>query len=96
VLYRQHGGNAVGVRFHVKRAVAAVRRGPGVSCGRSAPCGRAQRAAGTAVAAAREALELISAGLRDGWHLACRAAAPWFAAAKFCRNAAVSIVVSLA
>jgi glycosyltransferase involved in cell wall biosynthesis len=68
VLYRQHGGNAVGVPIsNWKRAVAAVRRGPGVFM-------RTFRAHVDALSAqpellsptSREALELISAGLRDG------------------------------
>ncbi len=68
VLYRQHAGNAVGVPLSPwKRAVAAVRRGPGVFM-------RTFRAHTEALAAqpellsppAREALDMISAGLRDG------------------------------
>jgi glycosyltransferase involved in cell wall biosynthesis len=68
VLYRQHGGNAVGVPISTwKRAVAAVRRGPGVFM-------RTFRAHADALAAqpellspaSAEALALISAGLRDG------------------------------
>ena len=68
VLYRQHGGNAVGVPLSPwRRAVAAVRRGPSVFM-------RTFRAHVNALSAqpelltpdAAEALAMISAGLNDG------------------------------
>jgi glycosyltransferase involved in cell wall biosynthesis len=69
VLYRQHAGNAVGVPLSPwRRAVAAVRRGPGVfmrTFRQHADALRGQPEILTP--AAREALEMISRGLCDGW-----------------------------
>jgi hypothetical protein len=68
VLYRQHGGNAVGVPLSPwKRAVAALQRGPKVFMHTF----REHAAALTAQSdmltpAARDALEMISEGLHDG------------------------------
>lgn len=75
VLYRQHGGNAVGVPLSpARRALAALRRGPGVFM-------RTFRAHTEALAAqpellapaSRAALADITAGLHDGTRLRLRA-----------------------
>jgi hypothetical protein len=68
VLYRQHNGNAVGVPLSPwRRAVAAVRRGPGVFMRTFRQHTAALSAQPELLSpAAREALEMISAGLRDG------------------------------
>jgi glycosyltransferase involved in cell wall biosynthesis len=75
VLYRQHSSNAVGVPLSpVRRAWAALWRGPNVFM-------RTFRAHMDALEAqrdvlspsARETLEVISAGLHDGWSLRVRA-----------------------
>jgi glycosyltransferase involved in cell wall biosynthesis len=69
VLYRQHANNAVGVPLSPwRRAVAAIRRGPGVfmrTFRQHADALRNQEDLLTP--AAREALEMISEGLCDGW-----------------------------
>jgi hypothetical protein len=69
VLYRQHAGNAVGVPLSPwKRAVAAVRRGPGVFMRTFRQHTDALRAQPEILTpGAREALEMISEGLCDGW-----------------------------
>ncbi len=68
VLYRQHGGNAVGVPLSpLKRAVDAVRRGPGVFMRTFRQHTEALRAQPELLSpVARDALEMISAGLCDG------------------------------
>ena len=68
VLYRQHGGNAVGVPLSPwKRAVAAVRRGPGVFMHTFRQHAEALSAQPELLCpAAREALDMISEGLHDG------------------------------
>jgi hypothetical protein len=69
VLYRQHAHNAVGVPLSPwKRALAAVRRGPHVfmhTFRQHADALRAQQEILTP--AARDALDMISEGLCDGW-----------------------------
>ncbi len=68
VLYRQHGGNAVGVPMSPwKRAVDAVRRGPGVFMRTFRQHTEALRAQPELLSpSARDALEMISDGLCDG------------------------------
>ena len=68
VLYRQHGGNAVGVPLSTwRRAVAAVRRGPGVFMRTFRQHAEALQAQSHLLSpASAEALKLISAGLSDG------------------------------
>ena len=68
VLYRQHDANAVGVPLSPwKRAVAAVRRGPGVFMRTFRQHAEALGAQPDLLSpAARDALGLISGGLRDG------------------------------
>jgi hypothetical protein len=69
VLYRQHDHNAVGVPLSPwRRAVAAVRRGPGVFMRTFRQHSDALRAQREILSpAACEALEMISEGLCDGW-----------------------------
>jgi hypothetical protein len=68
VLYRQHGGNAVGVPLSPwRRAVAAVRRGPGVFMRTFRQHVDALRSQPELLSpAARDALDRIAAGLNDG------------------------------
>ena len=69
VLYRQHAGNAVGVQLSGRRrAVAALRRGPGVFMRTFRQHAQALRAQPDILTpAAHETLEMISAGLSDGF-----------------------------
>jgi hypothetical protein len=77
VLYRQHGRNAVGVPLSpARRAIAAVRRGPGVFMRTfRAHLAALERQGGLLTPASRQALATIAAGLGDGWRLRLRALA---------------------
>jgi glycosyltransferase involved in cell wall biosynthesis len=75
VLYRQHANNAVGVPLSPgRRALAALRRGPGAFMRVFRAHMRALEAQENLLSAAsRESLNLISAGLHDGVRLRLRA-----------------------
>ena len=68
VNYRQHDGNLVGApRSMLRRAAAALRRGPGLFMGVFRGNVAALRAQGGMLSPeARQALDLIDAGLADG------------------------------